>query len=129
MLGMFLSVGAGGAVGAMARYGVGVLLAERLGTAGWMATLAVNAAGCLLMGMLAAYMAGSAQISEPLRGFLAVGFLGGLTTFSTFILDGYGFWLRGDFAGAAAYIVASLLLSIAGFAIGFWLLRTALGSA
>ena len=129
MVGMFLSVGAGGAIGAMARYGVGVLLAARFGASGWIATLAVNMAGCFLMGMLAAYMASSANIPEPLRGFLAVGFLGGLTTFSTFTLDGYGFWLRGDLVGAAVYIAASILLSLVGFASGFWLFRTALGTA
>ena len=129
MVGMFLSVGAGGAIGAMARYGAGVVLAARFGASGWIATLAVNAAGCLLMGMLAAYLASSAHIPEPLRGFVAVGFLGGLTTFSTFTLDGYGFWLRGDIFGAVAYITASILLSLAGFASGFWLLRTTLGTA
>ena len=129
MVGLFLSVGAGGAIGAIARYGVGVLLAARFGASGWIATLAVNMAGCFLMGMLAAYMASSAHIPEPLRGFLAVGFLGGLTTFSTFTLDGYGFWLRGDLVGAVVYIAASILLSLAGFASGFWLLRTTLGTA
>ena len=40
MVGMFLSVGAGGAIGAMARYGVGVLLAALFGASGWIATLA-----------------------------------------------------------------------------------------
>ena len=128
MVGMFLSVGAGGAIGAMARYGAGVVLAARFGASGWIATLAVNAVGCFLMGMLAAYLASSAHIPEPLRGFVAVGFLGGLTTFSTFTLDGYGFWLRGDIVAAVAYIAASILLSLACFAIGFWLLRAALGT-
>ena len=90
MTGMFLSVGAGGAIGAMVRYGLGVLLAARFGASGWLATLAVNAVGCFLMGMLAAYMVSSANIPEPLRGFLAVGFLGSLTTFSTFTLSFLG---------------------------------------
>ena len=46
MLGIFLSVGAGGAFGAMARYGVAIWMVGRFGQAGWMATLAVNMAGC-----------------------------------------------------------------------------------
>ena len=128
MVGMFLSVGAGGAIGAMARYGASVVLAARFGASGWIATLAVNAVGCFLMGMLAAHLASSAHIPEPLRGFVAVGFLGGLTTFSTFTLDGYGFWLRGDIVGAVVYIAASILLSLACFAIGFCVLRTGLGT-
>ena len=46
MIGMFLSVGAGGAIGAMTRYGIAVWMAERFGAASWTATLAVNIAGC-----------------------------------------------------------------------------------
>ena len=44
MIGMFLSVGAGGAIGAMTRYGIAVWMAERFGAASWTATLAVNIA-------------------------------------------------------------------------------------
>ena len=128
MIGMFLSVGAGGAIGAMTRYGIAVWMAERYGAASWTATLAVNIAGCFLMGIIAAYLAISALLSEAARGFLAVGFLGGLTTFSSFALDGYGFWLRGDMLGGAGYISASVLLSLASFSVGFWLFRSALGA-
>lgn len=128
MIGMFLSVGAGGAIGAMSRYGIAVWMAERFGASSWTATLVVNIAGCFLMGMIAAYLAISAPISETARGFLAVGFLGGLTTFSSFALDGYGFWLRSDIFGAAGYIGASVVLSLASFAVGFWLFRSALGA-
>ena len=42
--------------------------------------------------------------SEVTRAFLAVGFLGSLTTFSSFALDGYGFWLRGDMLGGAGIL-------------------------
>lgn len=128
MLGMFLSVGAGGALGAMARFALGLFMADRFGTANWLATLAANLSGCFLMGMLAAYLSTSAQISEPLRGFISVGFLGGLTTFSTFSLDGYGFWVRGDLLGGAVYIGLSVGLSLLGFAAGFWILRSILGT-
>ena len=128
MIGMFLSVGAGGAIGAMTRYGIAVWMAERYGAASWTATLAVNIAGCFLMGIIAAYLAISALLSETARGFLAVGFLGSLTTFSSFALDGYGFWLRGDMLGGVGYISASVLLSLASFSVGFWLFRSALGA-
>ena len=128
MIGMFLSVGAGGAIGAMTRYGIAVWMVERFGAVSWTATLAVNIAGCFLMGIIAAYLAISAPLSETARGFLAVGFLGSLTTFSSFALDGYGFWLRGDMLGGAGYIGASVLLSLASFSVGFWLFRSALGA-
>ena len=128
MLGIFLSVGAGGALGAMARYGVAVWMVGRFGQAGWMATLAVNMVGCFLMGIFAALLASSVYISEPLKSFLSIGFLGGLTTFSSFALDGYGFWMRGDLIGAAGYIGASVILSLASFAIAYAVVRTALGA-
>ena len=127
MIGMFLSVGAGGAIGAMSRYGIALWMAERFGAASWTATLAVNIAGCFLMGIMVAYLAISAPFSEATRAFLAVGFLGSLTTFSSFALDGYGFWIRGDMLGGAGYIGASVLLSLASFAVGFWLFRSVLG--
>ena len=128
MIGMFLSVGAGGAIGAISRYGIALWMAERFGAASWTATLAVNIAGCFLMGIMVAYLAISAPFSEATRAFLAVGFLGSLTTFSSFALDGYGFWIRGDMLGGAGYIGASVLLSLASFAVGFWLFRSVLGA-
>ena len=128
MIGMFLSVGAGGAIGAMSRYGIALWMAERFGAASWTATLAVNIAGCFLMGIMVAYLAISAPFSEATRAFLAVGFLGSLTTFSSFALDGYGFWIRGDMLGGAGYIGTSVLLSLASFAVGFWLFRSVLGA-
>jgi CrcB protein len=54
--------------------------------------------------------------------------LGGLTTFSSFALDGYGFWMRSDLIGAAGYIGASVILSLASFAIAYAVVRTALGA-
>ena len=74
MLGIFLSVGAGGALGAMARYGVAIWMVGRFGQAGWMATLAVNMAGCFLMGVFAALLASSVNISEPLKAFFLSAF-------------------------------------------------------
>jgi len=128
MIGMILSVGAGGALGAISRYMVGIALAARFGSASWMAILLTNILGCFLMGLLAAYIHYHIQLSEPIRGFLAVGFLGGLTTFSTFALDAYGFWLRGDILGGISYIALSVLLSLTAFGLGIWLLRAGLPS-
>src|SRR3990167_5943473 len=81
-----LLVAAGGAVGAVARYGLGVQ-ALRLGGMGWpYGTFAVNVLGGLLMGVLAGYLAhrGGAD-QERLRVLLGVGVLGGFTTFSVLL--------------------------------------------
>ncbi len=126
MFSMFLSVGIGGAIGAILRFAIGLFVNERFGAAGWLATLSVNIAGCALMGMLAAYIAQSGQIPESARAFLAVGFLGSLTTFSSFTLDGYGFWLRGDIIGASLYVGTTVFFSLMAFAAGYLFLKIVL---
>ena len=85
---MFMAVGAGGALGAMSRYGVAQLVGGGLfGIVGPMATLLVNVAGSSLMGAIAGGIAAGISLPEAWRGFIAVGFLGALTTFSSFALD------------------------------------------
>ena len=79
-LAMFMAVGAGGALGTMSRYGVSQLVGGGLfGIAGLMATLEVNVARSSLMGGIAVGI----SLPEAWRGFIAVGFLGALTTFSS----------------------------------------------
>ncbi|MEU1205726.1 CrcB family protein [Nocardia sp. NPDC005825] len=72
----------GGAIGAEARYGVGVLLPQR-GPIPWH-TLAVNAIGCLLIGVLMVCITEIWAAHRLLRPFLGVGVLGGFTTMSTY---------------------------------------------
>jgi len=80
-----LLVGIGGCFGCIARYLTG-LLVERLVEAPLFpyATLLVNVMGCLLIGFLTESAGGISLMRPELRLFLIVGFLGGLTTFSTF---------------------------------------------
>lgn len=117
----YLLVGLGGAVGSIARYGVGRMFP----LSGFpFATLTVNVIGSLLMGMLAGTLsrAGSAG-SEEMRLLLGVGVLGGFTTFSAFSLDVFTLFQRGDLLTGVAYMALSVILSIAGLALGFWLAR------
>ena len=117
----FLIVAAGGALGAVARYGIGRLLPA----GGWpWATLTVNGVGGLLMGLLAGWLAfrGGAQ-GESIRLFAAVGVLGGFTTFSAFSLDAANMLERGQHALAAAYIGGSVALGLAGLFLGLWIAR------
>ena len=78
-------VGGGGALGAMARYGVGGLLHRNASLADFpFGTLTVNLLGCLLIG-LGAGLADARQVFTPeARLFVFVGLLGGFTTFSSF---------------------------------------------
>lgn len=127
----FLIVAAGGALGAVARYSVGVW-AQRLFPAAQLpwATLSVNVLGGLLMGLLAGWLAfrGEAD-SESLRLFAAVGVLGGFTTFSAFSLETVLLIERRQFALAGGYVAASVILSIAALFIGLMVARRAFGAA
>ena len=127
----FLIVAAGGALGAVARHGVGVWSQRLFPTAQWpWATLTVNVAGGQLMGLLAGWLAfrGGAQ-SESLRLFAAVGVLGGFTTFSAFSLEAALMIERRQLAMAGGYVAASVVLSIAALFIGLMVARRAFGAA
>jgi CrcB protein len=126
-----LIVAAGGALGAVSRYGVGVWAQRLFPSAQWpWATLAVNVVGGLLMGLLAGWLAfrGGAH-SESLRLFAAVGVLGGFTTFSAFSLEAALMIERRQLAMAGGYVAASVVLSIAALCIGLMVARRAFGAA
>ena len=119
-----LLVGLGGGLGAIARHGVGIAW-RKAGVSGFpWATLSVNVIGSLAMGLLVAWLArkgGHGQ--ENIRLFVAIGFLGGFTTFSSFSLDFMTLMERGQMAGALGYAAASVVLSIGALAIGLALGR------
>ncbi len=119
---VFLGAGIGGAL----RHSVNVGCARLCGTAFPWGTLTVNIVGSFVMGALAAWLAfkAGAGWSQPLRLFLTTGILGGFTTFSAFSLDVVLIWERGEIGLAAAYVLASVLLSLAGIASGLAVVRS-----
>jgi len=124
----FLIVAAGGALGAVARYGLGRLLPM---TGGWpWPTLTANVAGGLLMGLLTGWLAfrGGAQ-GETIRLFAAVGVLGGFTTFSAFSLETVLMIERRQFAMASSYVAVSVAASVIALFLGLMLARRAFGAA
>ena len=115
-LAMFMAVGAGGALGAMSRYGVAQLVGGGLfGIAGPMVTLVVNVVASSLMGAIAGGIAAAIFLPEAWRGFIAVGFLGALTTFSSFALDTNQLAARQGMAMTALYVGLSVGLSLPAF--------------
>ena len=81
----FLLVGVGGGLGAMARYGVESATVRYFGALTFpFATFAVNLLGCLLIGIVVGLGSNGESLGEHAKLFLAVGFLGGFTTFSAF---------------------------------------------
>ena len=121
--GQLLAVAFGAAAGGLARWFTGLWLNARW--AGFpLGTLAVNCAGGLLIGIALAWF--ERTPNETLRLLLVTGFLGGLTTFSSFSGESLVLLQRGQLALAMAHAAAHLLGSLACAALGFGLLRLCL---
>ncbi|HEX8485277.1 fluoride efflux transporter CrcB [Sphingomonas sp.] len=114
----------GGAVGAGARHLAGRALLAVAGPGFPWGTLGINIAGGLLMGALAGTLARGGG-NEAWRLLLGVGVLGGFTTFSAFSLDTVTMIERGDLGHALAYVLASVIGSIAALYAGLGLARVA----
>ena len=100
----YLLVGAGGAIGAMLRYFVGDAASGARRSR--YATMLINITGSLAMGLLIGILARTLPpMQEEIRLFVAVGILGGFTTFCAFSLDAVTLLERGDFTGAGLYVV------------------------
>ena len=115
---MLLSVGLGGAVGAIRRYLISLWVIGSFGQSGWMAIFSVIVAGSLIMDMMAALLTVSFLFNELVRGFVMIGFLGALTTFSGFALEANNFFQRGEMLAGGLYLLLSVCLSVAGFYVG-----------
>ena len=109
---LFLAVGLGGMLGSVARALVSVGLLHALGPAFPWGTLAVNAAGSLLIGLYATLTEPGGRVfaSPAQRQFVLAGFCGGFTTFSIFSLETLLLVQQGTPALAGLYLGASLLL-------------------
>jgi CrcB protein len=116
-LGSILLVAAGGALGSVLRYAVSVLMAASLGAGFPWGTLAVNVLGSTAIGALAGL-----GVEGGWRLLLVTGLLGGFTTFSAFSLEAALLWERAWWL-ALVYVLASVALGLAGFALGYGLLR------
>ncbi|GGH25289.1 putative fluoride ion transporter CrcB [Alsobacter metallidurans] len=116
----------GGGIGAAMRHGVNMAVTRVAGTAFPWHTLLINVAGSTAMGLLIGWLAfrADASWSQPARLFLTTGICGGFTTFSAFSLDAVFLWERGAGGAAAAYVGASVILSILGLAGGLALVRS-----
>jgi CrcB protein len=125
MIWTVLHVAAGGALGAVGRFLVGLAVARWFGTGFPLGTLAVNVAGSFVMGALAVWLAERGMMR--VAPFLMIGVLGGFTTFSAFSMDAVNLWQRGEAGVAVVYVTASVGLSIAALAGGMALMRGALG--
>ena len=113
---------AGGSLGALCRYAVTLLCVRLFGTRFPWGTLAVNLAGCFLIGLSAALALHGGFMTPTVRVFFVTGFLGALTTFSTFAMETVHF-ARSEsgliaLANVLVHNVAGIALTFAGVWIG-----------
>lgn len=118
------AVAAGGALGALARYGLLHLSPTRPGAFPW-GTFLVNASGCLAIGVLMVLVTEVWQAHPLVRPFLGTGVLGGFTTFSTYA-DEVRALLRPEWMHlAVAYLAGTVLAALVATSAGMGLARRA----
>ncbi|MDN3608660.1 fluoride efflux transporter CrcB [Vibrio ostreicida] len=112
----------GGAFGACSRYLISELCAALLGRGFPYGTLTVNVMGSFIMGLLIAAFENELIATEPWRQVLGLGFLGALTTFSTFSMDNVLLMQQGAFLKMGLNVLLNVVLSISAAWLGFQLL-------
>lgn len=119
VVGQFAAVGIGAALGAWLRWGLATWLNARV-PAFPLGTLAANLLGGYLVGFAVAFFLARPDLPPEWRLLVITGFLGALTTFSTFSAEVVELLARGDYSAgialAATHLAGSLLLTVAGFA-------------
>lgn len=115
----------GGGVGSLLRYGTTLLSARLLGTSYPWGTAIVNLFGCFLIGLIYGLAERAQGIGPSARLFLMTGFLGGLTTFSTFSLESVNAYRTGGLAALLINLlvhnVGGLSLAVLGMAFARWI--------
>lgn len=114
----WIYVAIGGALGALARYGMtGWVQNLTRGTFPW-GTMSVNVLGSVLLGFVIAWLQ-SGTASAELRQFATIGVLGAFTTFSTFSYEAIALFRDGDLWGGGVYVAGSVLAGLLGILAGF----------
>ena len=119
---LYSYVAIGGACGACLRFFISQLVLNMLGKGFPYATLAVNILGSLLMGVLYGFLEHGTLELTIHRTLIGIGFLGALTTFSTFSLDSLLLIQQGDFIKAGMNIVLNVVFCILAAAFGMYLI-------
>ncbi len=114
---IYLLAALGGALGALARWGVATALPHARGAWPW-ATVLVNVTGCLVIGALLAVLLARFPTSPWMRPFFAVGVLGGYTTYSTFAVDAVQLARAGHGGLAVGYVLVSVVGGVLAVVVG-----------
>jgi CrcB protein len=120
---LILAVAIGGAIGSVTRYLVGIGSGKLFGVGFPWGTLIINVTGSFLMGAFVGLFEIKWDLPQVARVFLTVGICGGYTTFSTFSLDAWYLIERGQTAASTAYMLGSVVLSVAALVAALHLIR------
>lgn len=120
---LLVAIFVGGGVGSLGRYFLSGAVTRAIGGTFPWGILVVNLLGGLLMGLIVEFGAQKLSYSQEVRALLTTGLLGGFTTFSAFSLDTAVMIERGDWMNAAAYVIASVVLSIGGLFAAMYTVR------
>lgn len=127
----YLLVAIGGALGSVARFGIGDLVAHKYGETFPWGTLVVNVTGSFIIGFLGALTAAEGPMKPQSRilaaQFFMTGICGGYTTFSSFSLNTLNLVRGGEWLHAGANVLLSVVLCLIAVWLG-WLLGTAFTS-
>lgn len=113
----------GGGLGALTRYSVGIFAGKFIGIRFPYGTLIVNLAGCFLIGVFFALFEKTSWPGPSARLFLMTGFLGALTTFSTYALETFVSIRSGTFSAAALNFLLNNVLGLCLVIAGIWLVK------
>ncbi|OYY49592.1 MAG: fluoride ion transporter CrcB [Methylophilaceae bacterium 17-44-8] len=116
MINAFVAVGFGAAIGAWLRWGLGILLNASIIPMG---TLLANLLGGYLMGLALAGVVHQPSLSPEMKLFITTGFLGGLTTFSTFSAEAFNLMHREQYGYAVAHVLLHVIGSLIMTALGY----------
>jgi CrcB protein len=120
----YLLVAIGGALGSMARYGTGVLVGKAWSASFPLGTMLINIVGSVAMGLFIGYLVRTTPAWQAdARLFVAIGVLGGFTTFSSFSLDAVSMLERGELGLALFYVLGSVIIGIAALFAGLVVMR------
>ena len=124
-----LLIGIAGAIGALSRYGISVGMRTMFGDHFPLGTLIVNVVGCFLLGLMTGFLDEKfldEKTGKEVREILGVGFLGALTTFSTFALAVATRLEEGQLLAASTNAVATTVVALMAGGFGYRLSRTVL---
>lgn len=108
----YFYIAVGGALGSLARYGLGVFVTDRIGGKFPYGTFIINITACFIIGFSLAFLGRRTDLSAAWRLLIPVGFVGAYSTFSTFEWETFTKLQSGSLSIASLYVLSSILLGL-----------------